>query len=70
MSSDETSKPGAPDAKVVIDKIADAAPRADIRDIDVSPGSALDGLKKVDRTSLRLNKCAPPFSNMHVSQQM
>jgi hypothetical protein len=56
MSSDETSKPGAPDAKAVIDRIADAAPRADPRDIDISPGSALDGLKKVDRTILRLNK--------------
>ncbi|KAH7408809.1 hypothetical protein DE146DRAFT_647240 [Phaeosphaeria sp. MPI-PUGE-AT-0046c] len=51
MSSDE--KPNT-SVKAAVDKIADAAPRADPRDI--TPGSALAGLKNVDRTILRLNK--------------
>ena len=54
MSSDETPKPVAQDAKELVDKIADAAPRADPRDL--APGSALDGLKNIDKTLLRLNK--------------
>jgi hypothetical protein len=64
MSSDEQpSQPEQPshpshpivqDAKAVVDKIADAAPRADPRDL--APASALDGLKNIDRTILRLNK--------------
>jgi hypothetical protein len=54
MSSEEKSKSSAPDAKAAVDKIADAAPRADPR--DVAPGSALAGLKTVDKTILRLNK--------------
>lgn len=43
-----------PEPKAVVDKIADAAPRADPRDI--TKGDALDTLKNVDRTILRLNK--------------
>jgi hypothetical protein len=41
-------------AKVAADKISDAAARADPREL--TPRSALDGLKNVDRTILRLNK--------------
>ena len=54
MSSDETTKPGMPDAKAVVDKIADAAPAAVPREL--APGNALDGLKEMDKTILRLNK--------------
>jgi hypothetical protein len=55
MSSDEQpSQPIVQDAKVVVDKIADAVPHADPRDL--APASALDGLKNVDKTILRLNK--------------
>lgn len=43
-----------PEPKAVVDKIADAAPRADPRDI--TKRDALNGLKNVDRTILRLNK--------------
>ena len=42
-------------AKAAADKIADAAARADPRDL--KPRNILDGLKNVDRTILRLNKC-------------
>jgi hypothetical protein len=68
MSSDESPKPSAPDAKAAIDKIADAAPRADPRSL--APGTALDGLKKVDKTILRLNKSVPfpsPNSSPHTN---
>ncbi|KAH6507458.1 hypothetical protein HBI56_152210 [Parastagonospora nodorum] len=41
-------------AKAAADKIADAAARADPRDL--KPRNILDGLKNVDRTILRLNK--------------
>jgi hypothetical protein len=55
MSSDEQpAQHVASDAKAVVDKIADAAPRADPRDL--APASALDGLKNIDKTILRLNK--------------
>ncbi|KAJ4363422.1 hypothetical protein N0V83_009715 [Neocucurbitaria cava] len=54
MSSDETTKPGAPDARAIVDKIADAAPSAGPSDL--APADALAGLKKVDQTILRLNK--------------
>lgn len=54
-TADETTKPGVPDTKEVIDKIADAAPPASPKDV-IAPRSALDGLKKVDQTILRLNK--------------
>jgi hypothetical protein len=40
--------------EAAVDKIADAAPRVDPREL--KPRSALDGLKKVDQTLLRLNK--------------
>ena len=43
-----------PDVKEVVDKIADAAPKADPRDIDRT--DLLAGVKKVDQTILRLNK--------------
>ncbi|KAH8638686.1 glutamyl-tRNA(Gln) amidotransferase subunit A [Alternaria alternata] len=43
-----------PDVKEVVDKIADAAPSADPRDIDRT--DLLAGVKKVDQTILRLNK--------------
>ena len=43
-----------PDVKEVVDKIADAAPRADPRDLDRIDLFA--GVKKVDETILRLNK--------------
>lgn len=52
--SDEATKPGAPDAKEIVDKIADAAPS--VQPSDLAPGNALGGLKKVDQTILRLNK--------------
>ncbi|KAF2028169.1 amidase signature enzyme [Setomelanomma holmii] len=54
MSSEEAPKRVAQDAKELLEKVADAAPRADPRDL--TPGSALDGLKNVDKTILRLNK--------------
>jgi hypothetical protein len=69
MSAEDTSTPthdapthDAPSVKTdvkatvqaAVDKIADAAPRADPRDL--APGNALDGLKHVDKTILRLNK--------------
>ncbi|QRD04215.1 hypothetical protein JI435_129480 [Parastagonospora nodorum SN15] len=41
-------------AKAAADKMADAAARADPRDL--KPRNILDGLKNVDRTILRLNK--------------
>jgi hypothetical protein len=53
-SDDQHSQSVAQDAKAAVDKIADAAPRADPRDL--APASALDGLKNVDRAILRLNK--------------
>jgi hypothetical protein len=53
-SDDQPSQTIAQDAKAAVDKIADAAPRADPRDL--APASALDGLKNIDRTILRLNK--------------
>jgi hypothetical protein len=43
-----------PDVKEVVDKIADAAPSADPRDLDRI--DLLAGVKKVDQTILRLNK--------------
>ncbi|KAH6877667.1 amidase signature domain-containing protein [Alternaria rosae] len=61
--SDENEKPtqpeasnvtDTPDVKEVVDKIADAAPRADPRDLDRT--DLLAGVKKVDQTILRLNK--------------
>ncbi|KAH7355500.1 amidase signature domain-containing protein [Pyrenochaeta sp. MPI-SDFR-AT-0127] len=54
MSSDETTKSDAPDAKAIVDKIADAAPS--VKPTDLRPDDALAGLKKVDQTILRLNK--------------
>tara|TARA_R110002003_G_scaffold411_2_gene19561 strand:- start:1482 stop:1664 length:183 start_codon:yes stop_codon:yes gene_type:complete len=54
MSSEEAPKQVAQDAKELLEKVADAAPRAEPRDL--APSSALDGLKKVDKTILRLNK--------------
>jgi hypothetical protein len=55
MSTSESPKSGAtPDPKAAVDAIADAAPRADPRAL--APATALDGLKNVDRTILRLNK--------------
>lgn len=54
MSSDETTKPGAPDAKAIVDKIAEAAPTAGPSGLN--PATPLDSLKEIDRTILRINK--------------
>ncbi|RAQ99949.1 glutamyl-trna amidotransferase subunit a [Stemphylium lycopersici] len=60
MSDEEKPQNGAPEASdtpdvtEVVDKIADAAPKADPRDIDRT--DLLAGVKKVDQTILRLNK--------------
>jgi hypothetical protein len=58
--NEKTTQPEAPnvadtpDVKEVVDKIADAAPRADPRDLNRT--DLLAGVKKVDQTILRLNK--------------
>jgi len=61
MSDDEVAQhddapkvSDAPSVKEVVDKIAEAAPRAD--PTDVTKTDLLAGVKKADETILRLNK--------------
>jgi Fe-S-cluster formation regulator IscX/YfhJ len=54
MSDENTTQSEVPDVKEVVDKIADAAPSVDPRDLDRT--DLLAGLNKVDQTILRLNK--------------
>lgn len=57
MSEENAEKPLAEEVKAVADKIAEAAPSVSPKDLQVGKDDALAGLKKVDQTILRLNKC-------------
>lgn len=46
------------DVKAAVDAIADAAPAASPKDLAPNTDSAVNGLKSIDKTILRLNKYA------------